>query len=152
MRVDIDGKTHWSHPEIKQSQENDYGRYNMVSEKYKDTLYIFGGGKLFNQASKVRECVSQMVKLDPNRRQWKTIPQGGKVQDGRKSACSWKFGRYFIVFGGVNDQGQILEDLICFDMVEECWKPFNLIDGRFLKEYLRDLGYMRLAYPERMKM
>jgi hypothetical protein len=53
-----------------------------------------------------------------------------------------KFGKYMIIYGGANDNGNALNELLCLDMKNEAWIELNLVNGKFIslfKEYGEDL-------------
>jgi len=59
----------------------------------------------------------------------------GLIHNGRRSATSFKFGKFMFIYGGVGDHGNPLSELLCLDMKDEKWIDINLVSSEFLKLY-----------------
>ncbi|KAL4500675.1 hypothetical protein ABPG72_003099 [Tetrahymena utriculariae] len=107
------------------------GRYNHMMAMYKKNLIIFGGEKLdgqYEQKQKVYQNDTRIYNTEKN--EWKYLrPSGDIIEPRRNSACC-VVGRYFIIQGGLNQKGVLLNDLCIFDITNQRWS-FDLYEDRF---------------------
>lgn len=135
------------------NQHNDSGRYGTSSVDFKersdvikdgrlvDTIYYYGGGKMFNRHTSLRECINQVIKFVPTTGEFKTMKQSGAIVKPRRYHTACSFGKYMIIHGGVDDLGRVLDDVACYDMQEHLWQEVQVIKPS-LNKYL-DKPYVK---------
>jgi len=123
---DEDASTQWQKllkSDVKMNSDNDFGRYGESQVSFQEqispdsdslstVIYYYGGGNMYNKRTEMRECINQIIRYIPSTGEFETVKESGVVHQSRRlhSACS--FGKYMIVHGGINSQGQILDDVI----------------------------------------
>lgn len=128
------------------NSDNEFGRYGTSAVSFEEkvvqgsdvlhkVIYYYGGGKMFNKHTSIRECINQVIRFVPLTGEFKTLKQSGAINIPRRyhSACS--FGKYMICHGGVDDQGRVLSDVICYDMQHHRWEEVQTVK-QTLNKYL----------------
>ena len=69
-----------------------------------------------------------------------------EVYFGRRAHSSVKFAHLMVMFGGFNDQGVMLDDVLCFNMRDHCWEHVQMMThSRMLRFelYIHPPPYMK---------
>ena len=134
-----DGTTKWYKAKnVKMDSDTNFGRYGSTqitfeeksdkdSNKLEKVVFYYGGGKMFNPLTSLREWLNQIIKFTPSTGEFKSVKQSGIVHPARRYHSSCSFGNYMIIHGGIDELGRILSDVICFDLKSNSWVEVEVV-------------------------
>ena len=93
----------------------------MAMQRYLNRIFIYGGVMAFNKELNMRECSCDMIEFTPSGRPesaWKRVTPPKEVYGGRRALSHCAFERIWVMYGGINEQGKMLKDVLVFNMLE----------------------------------
>ncbi|CAD8069171.1 unnamed protein product [Paramecium primaurelia] len=122
----------WRDIGIGKGEAPNEGRFGHTATLYKSNIIIYGGEKKFNHLMKIRECYNDVRMFNPLEKQWTLIKTSGDVIEGRRNHIAQCVGKYFIIFGGLNPYGQVLNDVCGLNLETNKWSVLHL-ENQFLE-------------------
>ncbi|CAD8167232.1 unnamed protein product [Paramecium octaurelia] len=108
------------------------GRFGHTATLYKQSIIIYGGEKKFNNLMKRRECYSDVRMFNPAEKTWTQLKTNGDIIEGRRNHIAQCVGKYFIIFGGLNPYGLVLNDACALNLENNKWTVLH-IENQFLE-------------------
>ncbi|CAD8181227.1 unnamed protein product [Paramecium octaurelia] len=97
------------------------GRFGHTAIFYKQQIIIYGGEKKYNNAMKMRECYGDVRMFNPLDKMWTLVKTSGDLIEGRRNHIAQGIGKYFVIYGGINSYGKILNDVCALNMETNKW-------------------------------
>ena len=91
---------------------------------------------MFNQLTKTRDCINQMIKFVPSTGEFSTVKQSGVVHISRRYHTACSFGKYMFIHGGINNLGKTLKDVQIFDITTNNWVNSQIVPES-LNKYMK---------------
>ncbi|CAD8070637.1 unnamed protein product [Paramecium primaurelia] len=108
------------------------GRFGHTATQYKQSIIIYGGEKKFNNVMRIRECYNDVRMFNPAEKLWTLIKTSGDIIEGRRNHIAQCVGKYFIIFGGINSYGKVLNDACGLNLETNKWSILQ-IENQFLE-------------------
>eukprot|EP00347_Sterkiella_histriomuscorum_P016545 403352782 len=103
-------------------------RFNFSCGKYKNKIVIFGGASNYLSRIKQRETFNDIWILTPNtedqlpsQNPWIQLPSIEHVPERSMMHSGDTFGSTFVIYGGMNKQKQVLNQLLIYDIEAMTW-------------------------------
>ncbi|CAD8174604.1 unnamed protein product [Paramecium octaurelia] len=102
------------------------GRFGHTATLYKQSIIIYGGEKKFNNVMRIRECYSDVRMFNPADKLWTQIKSYGDLIEGRRNHIAQCVGKYFIIYGGINSFGKVLNDVCSLNLETNKWSNLQI--------------------------
>jgi N-acetylneuraminic acid mutarotase len=96
-------------------------RMGHTAVTYKHYLVVYGGSGTFDNALKTRYCFPRVFMLNTNERIWETAMTKGEHPVPRRFHGASVIGHTMVIFGGQDSNGNLLNDVSCFDLETYFW-------------------------------
>lgn len=70
---------------------------------------------------KIRECYSDVRIFSPLDKTWINLKTFGDILEGRRNHCAICVGKFFIIYGGINSYGKIMNDVCALNLETGKW-------------------------------
>lgn len=107
----------WERLDVKGSQP----RFGHTALEYEKSLIVFGGSTEYNQAYKLRECISGIYQFYTNTLTWEPLENKGVHIQPRKFHAACIIGKQLFVHGGMNNKNKILDEVAVYDFYRKGW-------------------------------
>ena len=97
------------------------GRYGHISLSYKNGFVIYGGERQYNSSLRIRECLNDVRYFGVDTGEWKFIKTWGDFVEGRRSHAGVILTKCMVVYGGINNNGKFLNDVVQFNLEHHKW-------------------------------
>lgn len=117
-----------------------FPRFNHSSVAFQNKIYIFGGEKISNRNFYSRSCLNDIRILNPSKPltiifrviliengEWKTPTQGESYIEERRNHSACSIYQFLLVFGGINQSGQTLNDFWYYNMEVKSWNSASVM-------------------------
>mmetsp|Transcript_209 Transcript_209/g.190 ORF Transcript_209/g.190 Transcript_209/m.190 type:complete len:306 (-) Transcript_209:16-933(-) len=82
---------------------------------------MFGGSTKHSENLGIRRCTSKVYFFSLGEQKWQQYPGSGDVPSSRRNHAASSLGKYMIVYGGMDPDGHLLNDLSMLDMKTKQW-------------------------------
>lgn len=97
------------------------GRFGHISLPFKNGFVIYGGEKQYNKAFRVRECLNDVRYFNLDTGEWRFIKTWGDFVEGRRNHAGTILTKNMLVYGGINNNGRFLNDLVQLNLETHKW-------------------------------
>jgi hypothetical protein len=131
---ETDGKIHWEQVKKKFKYVDDHGK------EVSHVMDLGRGGvsqaefyeiDTFDKSFKTHNVVyygnGNIVKFSSKKKEFKLMAQYGVLQEARQYHTASVFGKYMVVYGGINKFKKILDTLGVYDLVAQQWKEVKIL-------------------------
>ncbi|CAD8086895.1 unnamed protein product [Paramecium sonneborni] len=122
----------WKDIGVGKGEAPEEGRFGHTGTQYKQNIIIYGGEKKFNQVMKIRECYNDVRMFNPLEKTWAQLKTSGDFIEGRRNHIAQCIGKYFIIFGGINSYGKVLNDVCGLNLETNKWSILQ-VENQFLE-------------------
>jgi len=91
-------------------------RYGHTAVAYEDQLVIMGGARMYSKEAKQRDCLCDVLMLNPVTHEWTEIVPEGLPCEPRRYHSACMIGSQLVIYGGINGRQQYLSDLIALNL------------------------------------
>lgn len=98
------------------------GRIGHSACLYERNLVFFGGERRFNEALKLRECLNDIRMFVIDTQEWKWPQCFGEQVEPRRNHVAAVVGKHMLVYGGIDNYGNLLSDLKALNLVTMRWQ------------------------------
>jgi Galactose oxidase, central domain len=102
------------------SQEQMLQRYGHTCDVYEDQLVIFGGQRGASNKKSRRIVLNDLWMYSPEKGQLKQI-LAKRCPDLRYGHCACVAGDYLVIYGGMNEMGEVLKDVAIMNLHQKKW-------------------------------
>ena len=92
---------------------------------FRHFLVVYGGAGAFNSALHTRTCSPLIHILDTTSLHWKIYKPLGRLPDPRRNHGACVLGNTMIIFGGINNNSDVLNDFQAVNLDQMQWFPFK---------------------------
>mmetsp|Transcript_25600 Transcript_25600/g.19366 ORF Transcript_25600/g.19366 Transcript_25600/m.19366 type:complete len:121 (-) Transcript_25600:619-981(-) len=93
---------------------------------YKGNLIIVGGEQKYNWEIRQRESYCDVWSYSPLKNEFTMLNIGSKlICEPRKEHAMALVGPHMLVHGGINNRGYFIDDICCFNMVNNEWSQLS---------------------------
>ncbi|CAD8193958.1 unnamed protein product [Paramecium pentaurelia] len=116
----------WSPQKLDEKSIHGY-RVHHTAGIYKNFMILFGGEIHIEQSNHklISECTSDIKTISLTSFDIKLIKQPGTIPP-RKCHIGEIIGRSLLIFGGIDNRGNYMKDLLCYDISQSKWVSLNV--------------------------
>ena len=102
-----------------QSLDSPNSRIGYSCILYKKKLILYGGGRASTKKQAQRVSSSKLYLFSFSTCKWSRVIGKGKIPASRKNHACTSIGKYMFIYGGVDNNSQVLSDLCILDIKEK---------------------------------
>jgi len=90
-----------------------YERFGHIAAQFDKDIIIFGGARMYNKSSKVRECLGDIAIFHTDTLLWEEVKASpGTIIYQRHNHVGCIIGQHLLIHGGINEQNLYYDDII----------------------------------------
>ena len=101
-------------------------RFGHIIAACQNKIYIFGGEAKYSNTRRKREMYNDIYEFDTLTSSYRQIEITDILPSGRKHHAACMLGKDIIIHGGIDQSGQIINELLMFDTVNHKWNKVQM--------------------------
>ncbi|CDW88087.1 kelch motif family protein [Stylonychia lemnae] len=125
------------------------GRFNHSMVNFFNKLIVYGGQTCSTYSQSKSQCLKDMIEYNIDQQKWHVIQQNKLQVYARRNHTAFIMNKFMVIFGGINDFNQHLNETLIYDLLKNEWVENVKIEGLEMPHLSNSVG-MGCFYDQRV--